>query len=262
MSLPEGYDTVVGEGGGRLSGGQRQRLAIARVLIRQPAILVLDEATAALDAGTEAAILATLERLRQHHTIIQVTHRLAGITTADGIFVMDQGELVEQGSHATLVERGGIYTKLWQKQSGLEVSADGMHASVDCACLRRIPILEQLDDAVLADVADRFATECFAEGREIIHAGDPGDRFYIIVRGKAVVLKPQAEGTQQAGDVMHDGDYFGEIALLHDVPRTATVRALTDCVLLSLGRGQFLRLMQRAPHLRAHIAQLAAMRDH
>ena len=86
LALPEGYDTVVGEGGGRLSGGQRQRLAIARALLRQPAILLLDEATSALDAGTEASITATLETLRQRHTIIQVTHRLATITTTDCIF--------------------------------------------------------------------------------------------------------------------------------------------------------------------------------
>ncbi|MGE3536267.1 MAG: ATP-binding cassette domain-containing protein [Candidatus Tectimicrobiota bacterium] len=261
LTLPEGYDTVVGEGGSRLSGGQRQRLAIARALLRRPAILLLDEATSALDAGTEASITATLESLRQRHTIIQVTHRLAAITTADRIFVMEAGALVEQGSHTELLAQHGLYASLWNKQSGLVVSADGLHASVEGARLRSIPILETLSTAVLDEIAGYFATEHVNEGREIIHEGDSGDRFYIIVRGKAEALKAQPDNTQQLVGVLQDGDYFGEIALLQNVPRTATVRARTDCTLLSLGRGQFLRLMHREPHLRAQIAHLAAERS-
>jgi ATP-binding cassette subfamily B protein len=253
MALPEGYDTMVGEGGGHLSGGQRQRLAIARALLRQPGILLLDEATSALDAGTEASITATLDALRQRHTIIQVTHRLAAVSTADCIFVMNHGELVEQGRHTELLAQHGVYAALWRKQSGLTVSEDGMHAAVEGTRLRTIAVLEH-------EVAESFATEHVREGRDIIHEGDPGDRFYIIVRGKAEALTTQPDGTPQIIRIMQDGDHFGEIALLRDVPRTATVRARTDCVLLSLGRGQFLRLMQRDAHVRAQITHLAEVR--
>lgn len=115
--LPRGYDTVVGEGGGRLSGGERQRVALARALLRDPRILVLDEATSALDAETEAAIGRTLERVARERTVISVTHRLASITRADRIFVLDHGRLVEQDTHARLLQIGGAYADLWQMQS-------------------------------------------------------------------------------------------------------------------------------------------------
>ena len=117
LSLPHGYDTITGERGGRLSGGQRQRIAIARAIIRNPAILILDEATSALDHATESAIIATLQRLAEGRTVISVTHRLTSVTSADKIFVLDRGKLIEQGTHQELTKRNGLYHQLWQKQS-------------------------------------------------------------------------------------------------------------------------------------------------
>ncbi|MGD9890617.1 MAG: ATP-binding cassette domain-containing protein, partial [Dehalococcoidia bacterium] len=117
-SLPEGYDTLVGERGGRLSGGQRQRVAIARAIVRNPAILLLDEATSALDPATEAAINKTLNTLAQGRTTIFVTHRLSSVVTADMIYVLDQGRMVEQGTHSELLAHGGVYAHLWQQQGG------------------------------------------------------------------------------------------------------------------------------------------------
>ncbi len=113
--LPQGYDTMVGERGTSLSGGQRQRLAIARAIIRNPAILILDEATSALDHATEAAIAATLKKLARGRTVIAITHRLNAVVAADTIFVLDQGRLVEVGSHQELVRRKGWYSRLWQQ---------------------------------------------------------------------------------------------------------------------------------------------------
>jgi ABC-type multidrug transport system fused ATPase/permease subunit len=116
VSLPEGYDTKVGERGVRLSGGQKQRVAIARVFLKNPPILVLDEATSALDLESESLIQDSLERLAHNRTTIIVAHRLSTITHADQIFVIDHGELKEQGTHNELMESKGIYYNLFQVQ--------------------------------------------------------------------------------------------------------------------------------------------------
>lgn len=115
-SLPQGYNSTVGERGVQLSGGQRQRLAIARAIVRDPRILLLDEATSALDASAEAAIQDTLMRLRQNRTIIAVTHRLHSVVNADTIYVLSSGRLTESGSHEQLLRRGSVYPKLWVHQ--------------------------------------------------------------------------------------------------------------------------------------------------
>jgi ATP-binding cassette subfamily B protein len=112
-SLPEGYDTPAGGGGGTLSGGERQRVALARALVRQPAILVLDEPASALDAQADASLYRTLQRLAKGRTVISVTHRLTA-TVSDRILVIKAGRLVEEGSHFDLVAQGGVYAELWR----------------------------------------------------------------------------------------------------------------------------------------------------
>ncbi|MGE6489331.1 ABC transporter ATP-binding protein [Paenisporosarcina sp. NPDC076898] len=116
VSLPEGYETKVGERGVKLSGGQKQRVAIARVFLKNPPILVLDEATSALDLESESLIQDSLERLAHNRTTIIVAHRLSTITHADQIFVIDHGELKEQGTHEELMQSKGIYYNLFQVQ--------------------------------------------------------------------------------------------------------------------------------------------------
>ena len=119
MQLPSGYDTIVGERGQKLSGGQRQRIAIARAVLKNPPILILDEATSAVDNETEAAIQRSLERITVDRTTIAIAHRLSTVRNADCIYVMEQGKLVEWGTHEQLLQQQGIYASLWRVQSGI-----------------------------------------------------------------------------------------------------------------------------------------------
>lgn len=118
QQLPQGYDTIVGERGQKLSGGQRQRIAIARAVLKNPPILVLDEATSAVDNETEAAIARSLEKITQNRTTIAIAHRLSTIRHADCIYVMEFGSIVESGTHEALLAQGGVYANLWQVQTG------------------------------------------------------------------------------------------------------------------------------------------------
>jgi ATP-binding cassette, subfamily B, bacterial len=125
--LPDGFDTVVGGRGSTLSGGQRQRIAIARAILKDAPVLILDEPTSALDANTEALVMSGLERLMEGRTTLVVAHRLSTIRRADRIVVLDEGRVVESGSHAELLERGGFYARLHALQFGhddLEVISD------------------------------------------------------------------------------------------------------------------------------------------
>ena len=257
--MPEGYDTAVGERGGRLSGGQRQRIAIARALLRDPRVLVLDEATSALDSATEAAINRTLERAAEGRTLVSVTHRLASIVGMDHIFVMEAGRLVEHGRHKELLALGGVYAELWEKQHGFFID-DGGGTRVEASRLRSIPMLQSLDDGSLSQLADIFCAERCPADREVFREGDPGDKFYIVARGRLTVWVNTPDGSQKKIRTMDDGDHFGEIALMEDTPRTATVRTSTDCIFMTLARDPFLKLLNHEPKLRESFQKVVAKR--
>jgi ABC-type multidrug transport system fused ATPase/permease subunit len=120
QTLPEGYRTLVGERGARLSGGQRQRISLARIFLKDAPILFLDEPTSALDSESEALVQRALDQFMSGHTSLVIAHRLSTIKNADRVLVLDAGRIVEQGTHAELLEKGGLYRELYERQFGLE----------------------------------------------------------------------------------------------------------------------------------------------
>lgn len=258
LSLPDGYETRVGLQGVLLSGGQRQRVAIARALLRKASVLFLDEATSALDAVTESAINETLDEVMQGWTVVSVTHRLRHIKQYDLIIVMDQGRVAEMGSHQHLLALGGAYAALWNKQSGF-VLQDGA-AVITPQRLRAIPFLSGCSDAVVDVLCQAMVSESFPIGRTILEEGDPGDKFYVIVRGRVEFYVELGEGRETLLSVMQDGDWFGELALIKRVPRTCSARATTDTVCLTLDRLKFLTLLESDQKLREQVEETAYAR--
>jgi ATP-binding cassette subfamily B protein len=257
LTLPEGYDTAVGERGGRLSGGQRQRLAIARALLRNPAVLLLDEATSALDPQTEASIQATLGRISAGLTTIAVTHRLAQAAQSDHIFVLQAGVLIEQGTHADLMAANGLYAHLYEEQQGA-VEA-GAAVSLESTRLQRVPLFAQLPPDALAAIASRLTPERFADGQIIGRQGDVGDKMAILDRGQVEVFAETPAGERQVA-ILHEGDYFGEMSLLLDTPRLATGRAMGAVQLLTLSKADLDAIMAHWPEVREQMLPLTEQR--
>ncbi|HEY0315056.1 MAG TPA: ATP-binding cassette domain-containing protein, partial [Sphingomonas sp.] len=127
-SLPQGYDSEVGERGLKLSGGEKQRVAIARTLLKDPPILILDEATSALDSRTEAEILDTLGAVSARRTTITIAHRLSTIVDADQIVVLDAGRVAERGTHAELMAAQGLYAEMWARQAAEREAGEALAA--------------------------------------------------------------------------------------------------------------------------------------
>lgn len=257
---PDGYDTWIHNGGGSLSGGEKQRLSIARAILRNPKVLLLDEITAALDPATESAINNLIGELRSDKTIVSVTHRLASVVDADVIHVFQDGRIAESGNHDDLLARQGLYRNLWDKQNGFHLSQDGMHASVDEDWLAKLPFFAGMERAVLQDIAARFATETCKFDDIVIREGEEGNKFYLIARGKFEVSRFGSDGEPQRLAILQDGDHFGEIALLRNIPRTATVRSLGSATLLSMRREAFGQLTDKYPALLSTLERVLKQR--
>jgi len=257
-SLPAGPDTVLGERGVRMSGGQRQRLAIARALLRDPSILILDEATSALDAGTEAEILETLEAVAKGRTTISITHRLSLSARSDYIFVLEQGELVEQGTHAELVRAGGPYQRLYDEQMAY-VGAGLAPVGIEITRLRTVPLFGDLGPDVLAGLAERLTAEQFEAGEEIVRQGESGRKLYLLASGQVEIVVNDA-GRERRVNTLNEGEFFGEMALLADEPRAATVRTTMPTQLYSLARADFLSMLEHEPEAHQAIADRVAVR--
>lgn len=246
---PDGYDTWIRHEGGSLSGGERQRIAIARALLRRPQLLLLDEVTSALDPAAEADINRLIEQLKGTRTIVSVTHRLSSVVNADRIYVFQGGQMVESGSHQQLLRKQGLYSSLWEKQHGFHVSGDGRYALVRGERLAKLPFFAGMAPELLEGMAELFTSETCREGEAVVREGEEGDKFYIIVRGIFEIWKTLPGQEDKKVAVLQDGDHFGEIALLRNIPRTATVKASGPGVLLSMRREAFHRLTEEYPQL-------------
>lgn len=244
--LPRGYDTLVGERGGRLSGGQRQRMAIARALIRDPRVLVLDEATSALDPRTERLIADTLDRVSAGRTTIAVTHRLTSVTDYDLICVLHDGKVVEQGRHADLVEAGGQYASLWQEQTGEGAAAAEFEVN---AALARIPLFADLSDHELASVAAELRPTSLRPGERM----DEELGLAIVRSGRGRVLTPDLEGRLVPAAELSPGEAFGVARAMGSAIGSA-LEAAGDLNLLVLDAVSFADLATRLPPLADRLA--------
>lgn len=247
LDLPKGYASQLGEGRISLSGGQRQRLGIARALLRKPEVLILDEPTSALDIATEQQIQKTLEQICAKRTSLWVTHRLEQAARCDYIMVLDQGRILEAGSHQALLDYQGQYASLWRKQAGF--SFQGASAKISVERLDQISLFNGLGHEILKIIAESFASQTAHAGELLVQQGDVGDRFFMIARGMVEVYRVGESGTEQSLAILSDGDSFGEIALLAERPRTANVRAMLETTLLSLSKAQLDSLIEQAPSL-------------
>ncbi|HKQ55473.1 MAG TPA: ABC transporter ATP-binding protein/permease [Methyloceanibacter sp.] len=150
MTLPLGYDSLVGERGLKLSGGEKQRVAIARTILKAPPILMLDEATSALDSHTEREIQDALERVARERTSLVIAHRLSTVVHADNIIVLDRGEIVEHGTHPELLAKGGLYASLWARQREADEARERLAHALEEDAVQDSRAAERLEDEALA----------------------------------------------------------------------------------------------------------------
>ena len=247
-------------GGKSLSGGQRQRISLARTLLRNPRFLIIDEATASLDPAAERAVNDAISRLPGQGTaVINITHRLSDISGYDCVYVLSDGRIAESGTHESLMERKGIYAKLFEKQSGFTVTDDMSSATITPERLSKIELFSEFPVKSLAEICKSFSSAYYPASSTIISEGDEGDLFYIIVRGRVEVLK-RIEDKDTRVKILEDGDFFGEIALLSNVPRTATVRTVNPTLLISLKRSRFLELTASVPGMHDKLEKTMGIR--
>ena len=205
-------------------------------------MLLLDEATSALDAETEAAILATLKRLAADQAVVITSHRANTVRDADTILVLDNGRLVESGTHDSLLALRGLYRWSWQQQQTL-IDDDVLTPPVIAARLQAVPMFRGFDDSSLAELAHKFAPERYEGGEIIFEPRVPADKFYLIARGRVEIIGTGLGGEERVLAVHRDPEFFGEFGLQSEAVRTTTARTRTPTSLLSLERRQMRKSM-------------------
>lgn len=247
LAFPDGYNTVLNWSEENISAGQMQRIILARALVSNPAILVLDEATSVLDAYNQEAINMTLRQQARLRTTIMVTHHLKETRFLKKIIMLDKGKIAEIGSHDELIQAKGKYYQLWEKQTGVDISADKRQVKIDLDWLRRIPLFETFTDELLHFCAEKFIIEEAKPNQIVFEEKRVGKKFYIIARGRVEISKKLTGKNRKDIAVLENGDYFGEIALLYSRPRTARAMAKEMCSFLVLRQEQFAAVLGKLP---------------
>jgi ATP-binding cassette subfamily B protein len=243
IGLPGGYDTIVSDRDTTVSTPNRQRIAAARALLRNDASLVLMEDTfSALDAAEQREIEQRLRGPEGNRTIIKIAQRLGTVTDADEIIVLDAGEIVERGKHDDLLENNGLYVQLLKDELG-EAAVSGARQAV--RRLSKLAPFSSLPPEVLEETARLLLYAERSPGEILCRQGSVGDELFIIGRGEVEIVVADDEGHERTVTTLGEGDYVGEISFLRRVPRTTTVRALTNVEVHILRRLDFDTLLER-----------------
>jgi ABC-type multidrug transport system fused ATPase/permease subunit len=243
VTLPDGYDTQIGERGAGLSGGQRQRIALARALLRDPSLLIVDEATSALDSTTQRSVQLGLSR-RLHEgqpprTIVKIAHRLETVADADLIFVLDGGKLVEQGSHGELLARGGLYAQLVADQVAALADAVGPSTAQLVRWLARLSPFAELQTDALTGLAQLLIRTERQPGEVIYTQGSAPDALYLVGRGRVDVLRVDDDGEERIVNTVVPGQVLGLTSFSRRTLRTTSARAASDAVVFKLTRSAY-----------------------
>jgi len=258
--VPGGLDAELGAYGLTPSSGESQRLGVARAVLRDPELLLLDEVASGLDPESEADVLDAIEGLRDGRTIISVTHRLESVKTVDQIIVIRGGRVIETGAFDHLIAAGGPFATMWTKQHGFDVSANGLTASVQPDRLRAIPLFSMLPDAALVDLAAVFESQALSHRELAFRQGEFGNSFYVVARGTVEVVRDIDTDQEDTIAYLEDGDFFGEMALLSSELRNASIRSRGTTTLLRLERRAFNQLLATNPDARDMVHRAAAAR--
>ncbi|MES2193582.1 MAG: ATP-binding cassette domain-containing protein [Pseudomonadota bacterium] len=259
MSLPDAYDTDVGEAGSKLSGGQRQRIAIARAILHNPQIMLLDEATSALDAASRVAVEATLRKVTAGRTVVAITHDLTQCEHADLVYVVKAGRVVEHGTHKTLLAADGVYADLWQR-SVIAGSEGTVPRDQLLDRLRKRPMLK----GVPADFVERLLAGMTAEtvgpDTVLIEDGKPAGRLIVITQGEVQQSIRLSDGTFMSVEVLQAGDAVGEYAALENAEEFTRVVTRTACHLLTIDHAALRTLLAADPEIEQRIVTVLAAR--